>query len=102
MTFCNLLFKGRYWDKKMWPSCSPDLNPLDYRIWARMLQMMGRRTFRSIAPLKKALKKIWRSFTVAELKPIISEFKTRLEACIEAKGGHFEHKLKRNKKVGRR
>ncbi len=26
----------KYWPKTYWPPSSPDLNPLDYSIWARM------------------------------------------------------------------
>ncbi len=26
----------KYWPKTYWPLSSPDLNPLDYSIWARM------------------------------------------------------------------
>jgi hypothetical protein len=77
----------------MWPSCSPDLNPLDYRIWARMEQMIGKRRFTSIKQLIRAVKKAWASFTQQDLKQIVSKFRTRLEACIAARGANFEHML---------
>ena len=33
VALCNQLFPGA-WDKDVWPSNSPDLNPLDFSIWS--------------------------------------------------------------------
>jgi hypothetical protein len=94
LAFCNAIFNGRYWDKTMWPSNSPDLNPLDFSIWGLVGQRLGKRRFKDIKQLKKALNRVWSSITSEELKNIVEEFPRRLQACIQAKGGHFEHLLK--------
>lgn len=99
VAFMRQAFTGRksFWGKDMWPSCSPDLNPLDFRIWTLMQQKMGRKRLRSKPQLVRAVKRAWNSIKPAELKAIVKEFKLRLEICIAAKGGNFEHLLPRKK-----
>ena len=77
----------------MWPANSPDLNPMDYAIWALLKTRLGRRRFRSINELKAALKRAWKSITVAELQNIVDQFRRRLEMCIATNGFNFEHLL---------
>ncbi len=45
IAFMEQLFTGRahFLRPSRWPPCSPDLTPLDYRIWALMLIRMGKR-----------------------------------------------------------
>lgn len=93
LAYCNKIFNGRYWDKTMWPSNSPDLNPLDFSIWGLMEQRLGKRRYRSVKELKKALKRVWKTITDEELRAIAENFRKRLQACIQAEGGHFEHLL---------
>ena len=75
------------------PSCSPDLNPVDYAIWGLLMQRLGRKKYRSLQELKAALRRAGESIRVEELRNIIGQFKKRLEACVIAKGGNFEHLL---------
>lgn len=93
LAYCNELLNGRYWDKSMWPSNSPDLNPMDFSIWALIEQRLGKKTYRSVKQLKAALKRAWASITYDELAAIIGNFRKRLQACIKANGGYFEHLL---------
>lgn len=92
LQLCKRIFR-RHWNKEMWPSKSPDLNPLDYSVWALLKQRLGRRRFRSTTELKLALGLAWKSITASELKRIVGQFRKRLEACIAVKGGNFEHLL---------
>lgn len=94
LAYCNDVFKGRYWDKTMWPSNSPDLNPLDFSVWGLLEQRLGKRCYRSVKELKAALKRAWNTITADELRKIVENFRKRLRACIQANGGHFEHLLK--------
>lgn len=93
LTFCKKLFNGRYIDKTMWPANSPDLNPLDYSVWGLLEQRLGKRSYKCVDQLKTALKRAWESITDDELKRIVEDFSKRLRACIQAKGGNFEHLL---------
>ncbi|TKR64810.1 hypothetical protein L596_025289 [Steinernema carpocapsae] len=47
----------------------------------------------NVESLKRALQKAWDDLDQKTLATIAKNFKTRLEACIEAEGGHFEHFL---------
>lgn len=94
LSYCHELFKGRYWDKTMWPSNSPDLNPLDFSIWGLLEQRLDKRRYRSVKELKMALKRAWKTISADELRRIAENFRKRLQACIQAKGGHFEHLLR--------
>jgi hypothetical protein len=94
MEFCRTqLGRGTPWKKDMWPSASPDLNPLDYSVWGILEQRLGTKRFKSVPQLKRALRQAWRTFTPEELARIVGQFPRRLDACVEARGGNFEHLL---------
>ena len=70
--------KGRKISKTQWPPKSPDLNPLDYYFWNEVQGKVfeGRRKpFESLEHLKKA----------------ILQFRPRLLAVMNAKGGPIKH-----------
>jgi hypothetical protein len=76
--------------KDIWPSNSPDLNPMDYSIWSILERKVCSTRHNSLESLKEALQKAWDEITEDELRPIIDNFPNRLNACIQADGGHFE------------
>lgn len=74
-----------------WPSSSPDLNPLDYQLWAELEQNVCRKRHPNIASLKRALVKAVADFPLERLRSAIDEWPQRLRDCVKAKGGHFEN-----------
>ena len=48
----------------------------------------------SHAELKAALRTIWENLSQSAIQKAILSFRKRLESCIAAQGGHFEHLLK--------
>ena len=81
--------------KDEWPPNSPDLNPLDFHIWGAMLEK-----YRADIPkpsnkteLKIVLEVIWNDFPQEPIKKAVLAFRKRLQACIRADGGRFEHLL---------
>jgi hypothetical protein len=92
MALCKELFPA-VWDKDVWPSNSPDLNPLDYSVWSILETKACATQHASVDSLKKALKKAWAEITVDQLACIVKKFSKRLKACISAQGGHFENFL---------
>lgn len=82
--------------KDEWPPNSPDLNPLDYCVWGLMLHSYKKLSPKpkSLAELKIALQTIWDELPLPAIQKAILSFRKRLESCVGAEGGHFEHLLK--------
>ena len=89
---CKALFPA-VWDVDVWPSNSPDLNPLDYSVWSILEKKVCSIQHATVDSLKRDLEKAWDEITVENLAAICDNFVKRLDACIEAKGDHFEHLL---------
>jgi len=81
--------------KDEWPPNSPDLNPLDFHIWGAMIEKyeayMPKPTNK--AELKIVPEAIWNGLPQEPIKKAILTFRKRLQACIQADGGHFENLL---------
>lgn len=90
LELCRELFPN-IWDKGVWPSNSPDLNPLDYAIWSILEKKVCSTRYDSVQALKKALLKGWEEITESDLAAIVDNFIKRLDLCIGAQGGHFEN-----------
>ena len=82
--------------KDEWPPNSPDFNPLNYHVWGAMLEKykayMPKPTNK--AELKTMLEAIWDELPQDALDLAVLAFSKRLQKCIQAEGGHFEHLLK--------
>jgi hypothetical protein len=79
-----------FWDKNLWPSNSPDLNPLDYSIWSVMEAKACKTPHPNIDSLKTAISKAWRSLKPGYLIKTCRAFQPRLEKMIELQGGLIE------------
>ena len=79
--------------KDEWPPNSPDLNPLDFHVWGAMLEKY--RAYKpkpkNKAELKTVLQTVWDDLPQEPIDRAILSFRSRLQACIRAQGGHFEH-----------
>jgi len=74
----------------MWPANNRDLNPTDYYIW----DMMQKHVYQSAThELHQRLVETWDEFQHRAIDDAINQWQKRLEACIHADGGHFEHLL---------
>lgn len=80
--------------RDLWPARSPDLNPLDFSVWSILEKRVCATRHKSLESLKRVLVKAWDEFSDKEATRIIKSLKKRIDACIKAKGGHFEHLLK--------
>lgn len=81
--------------KDEWPPNSPDLNPLDFCVWGLMLDSYKKLSPKptSLAELKAALQTIWEELPLTAIQKAVCSFRKRLESCVRANGGHFEHLL---------
>jgi len=70
-----------------------NMNPLDYHVCGggTMLEKYHKLQPKTIAELKDALQSIWDDMPQELIKKAVRDFKKRLKACVQAKGGHFEH-----------
>ena len=76
----------------LWPPNSPDLNPVDYKIWS----LVQERVYRcgNIDELRECIAAVWEAVDQRVIDAAIRQWRQRLLACVKAKGGHFEHLLK--------
>jgi hypothetical protein len=72
-----------------WPSGSPDLIPLDYKLWA-VLKDTACRNGHNLDSLKRSRVKTAAEIHLKTVRVAIAEWPERLKACVEADGGHFE------------
>ena len=72
----------------VWPANSPDLNPVDYRIWG-LIQT----AIRDIDDLKQRFTCVWAELKQSVVDKAIEHWLPKLRACIRAKGQHFEQLL---------
>src|ERR1043165_5367501 len=67
---------------EMWPPNSPDLNPVDCRIWGVMQQRVYQKKINTVDELKQRLIDVWQGTQQSVLYNAIDEWRKRLRACI--------------------
>lgn len=77
----------------LWPPNSPDLNPVDYRIWGILQERVYRKSVKDVDELKLRLIEAWSGIQQSVIDHAIDQWRVRLNACVKAKGKHFEHML---------
>lgn len=77
----------------MWPANSPDLNPIDYRIWGLVQERVYQIKIRNVEHLCERLTEVWSGLSQGVINEAVDQWRDRLRACIRAGGGHFEHIL---------
>ena len=77
----------------LWPPNSPDLNPVDYKILGVMQEKVYKTKIRDIEELRERIINAWEEFDQLVIDAAIGKWRTRLEACVKAEGGHLEHTL---------
>ena len=77
----------------LWPPNSPDLNPVDYKIWVGMQEKVYKTKIRDVGQLRQRIIQAWKEFDQAVIDAAIAQWRARLIACVEAEGEHFEYTL---------
>jgi len=73
----------------LWPPKSPDLNPVDYAIWAVMQRRVYQTKIHTIDELNQRLIEVWCGLE----QSTVDQWRRKLRACVRAKGGHLDHNL---------
>jgi hypothetical protein len=68
----------------------PDLNPLDYKLWACLEDMACRNRHNNPDNLKRTLMKAAAEIPLETVSAVLAEWTEVLKACVGAEGGHFE------------
>ncbi|RVE44681.1 hypothetical protein evm_010700 [Chilo suppressalis] len=73
-----------------WPSSSPDLSPLDYKIWQHLEEKACSKPCPNLESLKTSLIKAAADIDMDLVRAAIDYWPRRLKACIQNHGSHFE------------
>ncbi|KAL1463846.1 hypothetical protein WDU94_015547 [Cyamophila willieti] len=73
-----------------WTSGSPDLNPLDYKLWNLLEEKACSKAHRNIESLKADLVQAAASIPLETVRAAIDDWPVRLKKCVKVRGGHFE------------
>lgn len=78
-----------------WPPRSPDLNPCDFYLWGHCNALVYARPVNDVEDLRQRIINAFQTIrnTFGILPRVNGSLHRRLEACIQANGGHFEHFL---------
>ena len=77
----------------LWPPNSPDLNPVDYKIWGVMQDRVYKTAIRGLNDLKRRLIAEWSGLQQSIVDDAVDQWRKRLYYCVETSGRHFEHLL---------
>jgi len=78
----------------LWPSNSPGLNQVDYKVWGVMQQRVYECRMNSVDELKQQhLFEVWKSLQQNVIDTAINDWRKQLRACVHADGQHFEYSL---------
>ena len=75
----------------LWPPNSADLNLVDYSIWNILQEKVYRHRINDLDKLKQRLRVEWSNLDHAVVTAAIPQWHHHLSACVQARGGHFEH-----------
>jgi hypothetical protein len=73
-----------------WPLGSPDLNLIEYKLWAVLEDMACRKHHNNLDSLNRSLVKEEAEIPLETVRAVIAEWLKCLKACVRAEGGHFE------------
>jgi len=77
----------------LWTPNSPDLNPVDYKIWSVVQQRVYQSRVHNTDKLKQRLVHVWHGMDQIIIDSAIDEWHGHLHACVRVKDGHFEQML---------
>ena len=63
---------------------------MDFSIWAVLMARVCKHPHTDLYSLKEALLTEWDNLEIDMIKKVIDDFPKRVQACIRAKGKHFE------------
>ena len=77
----------------LWPPNSPNLNTVDYKIWGILHERVYKTSSKDVDELRRRIAEEWDKLDQRIIDKAVGEWRKRLQACVAAGGGHFEHKM---------
>jgi transposase len=78
-----------FWEKEVWPPCSPDCNPLDYFVWSVCERDVNKQPHPSLDSLRQKIIDVMGNLNRNMLAKACKRFRSRIEAVIESDGDFF-------------
>jgi len=78
----------------LWPPNSPDLNPVDYKIWGVLQERVYKTSIKDVDELRRRIDEEWDKLEQRLIDKAVGEWQKRHRACVAAGGGQFEHKMR--------
>jgi len=69
------------------------LNPVDYKVWSVLQEQVYKVKVNNVDGLCQRIQTVWDELDQRIIDKTIKQWRTPLRACVDAKDGHFEHKL---------
>jgi hypothetical protein len=82
----------------LWAPRSPDLTPLDFFLWGYLKHRVFQHTITNLGNLMETILLESKKISPQQLVNALKHFDKRMEICILANGGLFEHLIKIKKK----
>jgi hypothetical protein len=93
MVLLNETFGERVISRNLWPPRSPDLTPPDFYLWGAAKSAVYRDRPRTLNELKTSITAYIRNISQADLQKVFANKIKWVQACIDARGHHFQHLL---------
>ena len=93
MAETQFFFGDRVMSKGLWPPRSPDLTPPDYFLWGYLKGRVYQNKPRTIDALKANITEEIQAGTADVLARTFQNIARRVQSCLDADGGHFQHML---------
>ena len=93
MAEIKFFFGDRVILKGLWPPHSPDLTPPDYFLWGYLKGRVYENKPRNIDALKANITEEIQAVTADVLARTSQNMARRVQSCLDANGGHFQHML---------
>ena len=77
----------------LWLPNSPDINPVDYKVWGILQEHIYKARVKDIEELWQRIVLEWDRLDQKAVDEAIRQWRARLHACVDATGGHFEYEL---------
>jgi len=77
----------------LWLPNSPDLNPVDYKIWGILQERVYKTSSKDVDEPRRRIVDEWDKLDQRIIDKAVGEWRKRLQAYVAVGGGHFEHRM---------